>query len=279
VSPDPAWRAAVERAGAARVTLVLGATDTGKTSLTTHLAARLAAEGRSVAVVDADLGQSDIGPPTTVGLGRIRPPLLRLGDAEVLGLYFVGATSPEGHLAGTVTGTRVLTERARQLGFERVIVDTSGLIQGELGRRLKRRKIEEVDPDLVLCLQRADECEHILRDCPAGGRPDIVRLPAATAARRRSAEERRLYRQRSFETYLAAARPVRLDLRRVVLRPPVPALDDCDGVLAGLEDARQETLGLGVVRTVEPAARTMVVLTPVPGSAIAAVRLGSHRLT
>ena len=44
--------------------------------------------------MDADLGQSDIGPPTTVGLGRVRLPVERLGDAEVVGLYFVGSTSP-----------------------------------------------------------------------------------------------------------------------------------------------------------------------------------------
>jgi polynucleotide 5'-hydroxyl-kinase GRC3/NOL9 len=275
---DPAWRAAVERAEAARVILVMGETDTGKTSLITHLAATLVAGGRSVAVVDADLGQSDIGPPTTVGLGRIQPHTARLGDAEVLGLYFVGATSPPGHLRRTVAGTRILTERARRLGFDRVLVDTSGLVRGEPGRRLKRRKIDQVDPELVLCLQRAGECEHILGDYRGRARPEILRLPPAAAARRRSAEERRQHRERSLQAYLAAARPVRLDLGRVALRPTARWRGDCRGALAGLEDARRETLGLGVVRAVALAEQALVVLTPVPRDAIAAVRLGTHRL-
>jgi polynucleotide 5'-hydroxyl-kinase GRC3/NOL9 len=217
---DPSWEAAILRARGARVILVIGETETGKTSFTTHLAGTLLGDHPSVAVVDADLGQSDIGPPTTVGLGRLRPPVERLADAEVVGLYFVGSTSPQGHLLPTVLGTRMMTEKALRLGFERVIVDTSGLVQGEMGRLLKQHKIDLVDPDLVLCLQRNGECEHILRPYGAGSRPEILRLASSGATRRRSQEERRQHRERSLQAYFQAARAVTLDLSRVVLRQP-----------------------------------------------------------
>jgi GTPase SAR1 family protein len=46
--------------------LLLGAADTGKTTLLNALASRLA-KSQPVALVDADIGQSHIGPPTTVG--------------------------------------------------------------------------------------------------------------------------------------------------------------------------------------------------------------------
>jgi polynucleotide 5'-kinase involved in rRNA processing len=46
--------------------LLLGAADTGKTTLMSALAERLA-QRQPVALVDADTGQSHIGPPTTVG--------------------------------------------------------------------------------------------------------------------------------------------------------------------------------------------------------------------
>ena len=136
---DSSWEAAVARARDARVILVIGETDAGKTSFTTFLAGALLERGASVGVVDADLGQSDIGPPTTVGLGRLRLPVERLEDAEVVGLYFVGSTSPQGHLLPTVAGTRAMVQKALRLGFDRVIVDTSGLVQGELGRLLFQR--------------------------------------------------------------------------------------------------------------------------------------------
>jgi len=338
MTADPSWEAAVARAADARVMLVIGETDAGKTSFTTFLAGALLERGASVGVVDADLGQSDIGPPTTVGLGRLRLPVERLEDAEVVGLYFVGSTSPQGHLLPTVAGTRAMVQKALRLGFDRVIVDTSGLVQGELGRLLKQHKIDVVEPDLVLVLQRNGECEHILRPYAAGDRPTVLRLAPAGAGRRRSQEERRQHRERSLQAYLAGGRPVSLDLGRVILRQPalyvgqpLPprqvedlavvlddmvlwaerrgnelvvvtpdpleepqvrqiqkrhedlglanySLDDFQGVLAGLDDARRETLGLGVVRSIDFAKQTMVVETPVPEAEIAAVRLGRHKL-
>ncbi len=220
MTPDPSWEAAIARAADARVLLVIGETDTGKTSFTTFLADALLDRGLSVGVVDADLGQSDIGPPTTVGLGRLRRSGEQLADAEVVGLYFVGSTSPQGHLLPTVLGTRLMAQKALRCGFDRVIVDTSGLVQGEMGRLLKQHKIDLVEPDVVLCLQRNGECEHILRAYETGSRPAVVRLASSGGTRRRSQEERRQHREKSLQTYLAAARPITLDLTRVVLRQP-----------------------------------------------------------
>ncbi len=218
--PDSTWEAAVRRAAEVRVTLIIGETDTGKTSFTTYLANGLVARGSPVGVVDADLGQSDIGPPTTVGLGLIRQPVEHLGEAEVGGLYFVGSTSPQGHLLPTVIGTKRMVEKALALGFDRVLVDTSGLVQGELGRTLKQHKIDLVDPDLLCCLQHGDECEPILKPYAPGRRPEILRLAPRPAGRKRSQEERRQHRDRTLQAYFHGARALYLDLGRVVLRRP-----------------------------------------------------------
>src|SRR2546429_86573 len=118
-APDDA---ALEAAARARVTLILGTSDTGKTFLTARLAAALAARGERVAVVDADVGQSEIGPPTTVGLGRVSRALARLGDAEVWALEFVGDTSPVRYIRETAEATGRLVRRALDAGFERVLV-------------------------------------------------------------------------------------------------------------------------------------------------------------
>ena len=90
---SPSWAAALDAAAAARVTLVLGATDAGKTTLVTRVAGALAGAGHAVAVVDADLGQSHVGPPTTVGLGRVRRSITHLAEAELVALEFLGVTS------------------------------------------------------------------------------------------------------------------------------------------------------------------------------------------
>src|SRR2546426_10020532 len=155
MTAGPGWERALERAARSRATLLMGDVDTGKTSLATFLANELYRTGFRVGVVDADLGQSEIGPPTTIGLGRVRRRLDRLGDAEAAGLCFVGSTSPAGHVEATVVGARRMMERGAALGCERLLVDTSGLVAGDPGGHLKRRKIERLGPDLVVCLGRA----------------------------------------------------------------------------------------------------------------------------
>ncbi|HEY7365852.1 MAG TPA: Clp1/GlmU family protein [Methylomirabilota bacterium] len=277
----PEWQEAVRRAQRAAVTMVIGETDTGKTTLVTIIANSLIARGVGVAVIDADLGQSEIGPPTTIGLGRVPRRLGRLADAEVVALHFVGVTSPARHLLGTVVGARRLLDRARAEKLRRAVIDTSGLVSGPLGRTLKQAKIEVTDPDLVICLERAAECDHIVAAYAATVRPAVMRVPAAPAARARSADERRRYRQGRLDDYFASARRVVLASARVCVRgpggerlAPGPGAHGLDGALVGLLDPRRATLGLGIVRGIDVAAGVIHVDTPVPAAEIATIVMG-----
>jgi polynucleotide 5'-hydroxyl-kinase GRC3/NOL9 len=261
--------------------MVIGESDAGKTTFVTALANGLLAKRYRVAVVDADLGQSEIGPPTTIGLGRVRSRLRRLGDAEVLAMYFVGVTSPARSLLGAVIGTRRMLDRARAAGMQRVVIDTSGLVSGHLGRTLKQAKIDATDPDLVVCLERAGECQHIVAAYAGATRPEVIRLTAAATVRSRSAEDRRRYREERLNEYFASARPVALDLRRVRLHGPsgeAPAGDATAGVtertLVGLLDKTRATLGLGIVRGIDVVAGVIHLEATVPETEVATVVLG-----
>jgi polynucleotide 5'-hydroxyl-kinase GRC3/NOL9 len=274
------WAAALHAAAAAPVTLVIGANDTGKSTLVGRLAGALAARGHAVAVVDADLGQSDVGPPTTIGLGRVRGPLARLADAEVLGLEFLGVTSPATCPGATADATARLVRRARAAGFERVVVDTSGLVEGALGRALKRLKLERVAPDTLLVLQRAGECEPILDALRAPARPRVVRLPAV-APGRRSPAVRRHARGRALDAHLAGAAPVTLDLADVTVRPAPGArgltLADAAGALVALDDREGRTLGLGWITAIDLDAAQLTVQTVVDATQVAGVVIGRER--
>jgi polynucleotide 5'-hydroxyl-kinase GRC3/NOL9 len=270
--------AALEAAAAARVTLVLGAGDTGKTTLVTGLASALAARGDLVGVVDADLGQSDVGPPTTVGLGLVRWPLASLEEAEVVGLEFLGMTSPARCMRETGDATARLVARALEAGCRRALVDTSGLVEGDFGRALKRIKIDRVRPDLLIALQRGEECEPILKSYE--DRITVVRLPAARAGRRTQAQRRR-HRQRALDAHLAGATPVVLDLARVAARTAPAArglaVMDALGALVGLEDREGRTRGLGWVSALDVPGARLTVQTAVDGEGIAAVAIGRER--
>ncbi len=267
---------ALEAAARARVTLILGTSDTGKTSLTARLAGALAARGERVAVVDADVGQSEIGPPTTVGLGHVAGAVARLGDAEVIALEFVGDTSPVRYIRETADATGRLVRRALDAGFERVLVDTGGLVEGPLGLALKRAKVRAADPDLVLVLQRSDESEPIARALERDVRPRVVRLAPSPAVVRRSAARRREHRERALRDYLAHAATLKLPTARAPLRDRRgEALTDvAEGLLLGVLGAGGETLGIARVRAWDAARGCIVVDTPVPAEQIAALVAG-----
>jgi polynucleotide 5'-hydroxyl-kinase GRC3/NOL9 len=283
VTDDLATAEIVDAVAAAPVTMLIGASEAGKTSLTAALANALAARGLTVAVVDADVGQSEIGPPTTIGLGRVTRHLGRLGDAEPIALNFVGTTSPVREMTAIVDGTGRLVDRARSLGFDRVLVDTSGLVTGDVGRALKRRKIDRVAPDLLVVLERAGECDHIVAPYLARGRPAVLRTRALAAPRRRTDTARREHRARSLAAYLAPAREQRIDMRRVTLRNvrgaawPADELTALLGALVGLQTNGGELLGIGVVTALEPP--LLVVESPADARGAAVIVVGRERST
>jgi polynucleotide 5'-hydroxyl-kinase GRC3/NOL9 len=267
---------ALEAASKARVTLVLGTSDTGKTSLVARLASAFAARGERIAVVDADVGQSEIGPPTTVGLGRVTGNLDRLGEAEVLALEFVGDTSPVRYIRETAEATRRLVHRALDAGFERVFVDTGGLVEGPLGIALKRAKVRAADPDLVLVVQRRDESEPIARMLEGGARPRVLRLAVSSAVVPRTATRRREHRERVLRQYLARAATIALPMARVPVRDRrgEPRTHVEEGLLLGVLGEDGETLGIARVRACEPEKGRIVVDTPVPADRIVSLVAG-----
>jgi polynucleotide 5'-hydroxyl-kinase GRC3/NOL9 len=265
--------AALEAAARVRVTVIVGAGDTGKTTLAAQLASALAARGSRVAVVDADVGQSEIGPPTTVSLGAVTRPLTRLRDAERLALEFIGDTSPVRRIGHTADASGRLVRRALAAGFAHVIVDTGGLVEGALGLVLKRAKLRAIDPDLVVVVQRKDESEPLLHALGGAERPAVLRVAASPAATRRTQTERRRHRDRALEDYLRGAVAIRVPIDRVDVRVPrgAPPLAMIEGLLVGIQDAEGETLGIARVASVEADAGTVVIETPVPPARIARI--------
>ena len=271
---------ALERAAAARLILILGDTDTGKTSLTAALAGGLAARGLPVGVIDADLGQSQIGPPAALGLGRVAAPIAALADAELLALAWVGRTSPPGLEEALWAGAERLVDRARALGLRPVLVDTGGLVLGPLGRRLAVGTVRRLAPDLIVCLERHGECEPALAEIAgqsSNGGPEVLRLPVAPAVRRRTSHERRGYRDRAFEAYFTGACVRELALGCLGANGCGDVVDARPGALVGLLGPDGETLGLGRIVEIEPARDRIAVETPVREH-VARVLVGGERL-
>ena len=257
--------------------LVIGPIEAGKTTFVARLANAFHARGLTVAIVDADVGQSEIGPPATIGLGAVRGPLERPGDAEVVRFEFVGVTSPGRQPWRTAELTGRLAAQARA-DFDRVIVDTSGFVTGGFAAAIKQRKIAAVAPDVVVAVQAAGECEHILRALPVGTRARVVRAPAVRGARPRNPTARRRHREAAFAKHLEGARSIELDATRVELRSlrgePVPLTDVAAGVIVAMHDTHGDTRALGVVISVDAKTGTLTVRTTRPAREVKSVTVG-----
>ncbi len=195
--PEALWRL-IERTEI-RLIFVIGASDTGKTTFIESLARRLSGLYRT-GIVDLDMGQSHIGPPTTVGWAIVPEEFADLSSLKEEELYFTGSITPVGNLLPSVTGAKLMTERALQR-CEKVIVDTTGLISEPSGRVLKQFKIDLLRPDTIICLEREYELNNILEPYRYQD-IKILTIKPPDSLRHKSPQERADYRYRRMLSYL-----------------------------------------------------------------------------
>lgn len=248
---------------------MLGGVDAGKTHTVTALASRCYEHGLTVAVVDADIGQSDIGPPCCVGLGILSRGIKQLSEVPLHSLYFAGNTSPNACMRECVNGAVTAVQKAKQLGSDVILVDSTGWIAGEDARRFKLFELEAINPSLVVAIENEAELEHILEDLERR----VIRLPKAPEARERTREERRALREAAYERYFRTAQASAFELS--ILTEPAEedtlvglSVNACDN--PGRGDA--EIRGLGILIKLDHERGRMIALTPVDTGASAAVR-------
>lgn len=190
-----------------QIVLVIGATDVGKSTFCRFLIERGVTSGLKVGFVDADVGQSQIGPPTTIGLKVFAPNNLAANlegvDGEPDALYFVGWASPERHLLQCVVGARLMVDAALKAEADFIVVDTTGYIEGDTAVILKQHKIELLKPTHLICLHRSRELEAIIAPFESDGAIQIHRLSPHRSVTPKSDDFRRKYRESSFTRYFS----------------------------------------------------------------------------
>ena len=193
--------------GAGGTCMVVGPVDAGKTTLCAVLAAEALKAHVKVALVDADPGQSDIGPPAAVGAAVVQHArqLEELESIPADALSFVGTTSPPGHLLQLTAATHDMVAHARAAGARLTIVDTTGLVDGGFARALKAAKVDLLRPRHIVALQHQDEVEHLLAPYRKRDEPRIWRLRASRRAQARDRDQRKAKRERRFAAYFASA--------------------------------------------------------------------------
>jgi len=198
-----------ERARKNNITVfMLGDIDSGKTYFAIQLIGNLIKEGASVGFVDSDIGQSKIGPPTTVGLSV---PTKSSEIFSALKLYFVGSTSPHGHMLPLVVGTKKMVELSKAKN-QVTVIDTTGTVQGDFGLSLKLNKIQLVQPEIVFAFRKNGELNHIITTIKKLTFIELITVSAHKLVKPKTVNERYENRRMAFFRYFRNATPQKIDV-------------------------------------------------------------------
>lgn len=186
------------------IVMVIGDVDSGKTSFCTYLANKALEKNLKIAVIDADLGQSDVGPPATIGFSCIVTPVKDLFEVEAKSACFVGLTSPSGVSEKVIEKLSFLkTIALKNDKVDLLILNTDGWVDGEEAAVYKIKLVEKIAPDIVVGIQRENELSPILTALK-GRKVFSVNSPSVIRARDR--EKRKILRELSYKKYLKDAK-------------------------------------------------------------------------
>ena len=266
---------AIARASTAGSVMLIGGVDTGKSTLARAITAAALHHGRSVAYVDADIGNSTIGPPTCVGLRVLRETADLDSIAEPDAIHFVGGIAPDRLVLQHVIATTAMAAAGAEQA-DLVVVDTTASVSGVVGQTLKYHKVELIQPEIVLALQRGGELEPVIGMLRRFFTTDVIALPADPDVPARSPDERAAARTAAFERAFAGTLD-RWRVRETVFAPTLPMgldLHRLDGMIVGIQDGAGGCLGLGHLEFSEDALRVVTNA----GEGMRGLRLGSVRL-
>jgi polynucleotide 5'-hydroxyl-kinase GRC3/NOL9 len=197
------WREAAEQLADLQnkptTVVVLGTVDSGKSSFCTYLINRMISGKRKVAVLDGDLGQSDIGPPSTVAYTTISRPITDLFYQQARNAHFLGETSPSNV---TVEMIRILPLLKKEIVIKEpdlLIINTDGWTEGQCAEDYKVKLVEELNPDLVFLVQQKDELT------PISNRLEKFRkisVESPSTIRQRDRDKRKSLRELGYKKYL-----------------------------------------------------------------------------
>lgn len=260
---------------------VLGKTDSGKTTFALYLLREAIQSGFEVALLDSDVGQSTIGPPTTIGL-KFYKSFKDLESFKADHLYFVGDTSPRYRYLEMIVGTRKLLEKACENAPDLVIIDSCGLISPPLGLNLKLQKIELTEPDFVILFNHEETAPIEKALCHY--KYTLLTLPSSPKARLTSIEERKNNREKSFQFYFKKAKEITLALNEVSIYPDISGPGKSEAELTfnvvGLFNFHHECKGIGTTTGINFAKSEIKVFTPLKETEkICGLKFGSLKIT
>ncbi len=178
----------------------LGRVDSGKTSLLL-LTMNCRIDEGPIAVVDLDVGQPEICPPTTFAFAEVLSPTYRLSSVKASAVYPFGFTTPSYALNRSVELIRRHLGRVADRG--RVLINLDGWVDGPLAVDHKASIIRALRPTDVVAIE-TEVSGELLEACREVG-AEIHHVTRPPTVPRRDREQRKKAREMGYSTALRNA--------------------------------------------------------------------------
>ncbi len=209
-------------AGAQRI-VVVGPVDAGKTSFTALASNRAIIRGLAPGIIDADIGQADIGPPGFTALAMPESWVLWLRSLDPLRLRMIGSIEP-GPVAGRVIASVVDHYRhATEGGADIVVVDTDGWVSSWSAVEFKIDLVDAIDADTVVVMGDESLYKTLRRAVSA----EVYKAESPVRQATRNTSDRRMLRSENYRRFLDGEERD-IDLREVRVQAPCIAGDPID---------------------------------------------------
>jgi len=199
--PEPEWEHLLGELIRYRgVALIMGKTDSGKSTIARYLIKRLIRKGITASLVDCDIGQSSFGLPGAISMKVFREER----DSQtfrVERMSFPGIANPAMVIPMRIKTSGRMVDLCKKTS-EITLVDTAGLVSGRLGKTLETGKMKQISPDHIIAICRGQELEHIIE---SASEINIYRIKRPSNVKVRSRAARIRYRRGKLQYYFKQA--------------------------------------------------------------------------
>lgn len=232
------------------VFMVIGGVSSGKSTFVTFLASSFLKRDKKIAIIDADIGQSWIGPPTTVSAVILSEEKQEINLMRPDLMEFVGVLSPSMDIPAYLRAIQKIFNSVKKEDPFAIIVDTTGLIAGNEGLNLKLKKAEILSPTMTIAFKKDGELEHIINGLTEK-KFNVYVINSPKETKERSMNQRREYREKIFRRYFEGGKVIKFKTSEENFE---------NNSLVGIINNQKNTLALGIV--IEKKGEELLLFTP-----------------
>lgn len=255
-----------------KIIYILGKSGTGKSEISRRLLTGLI-KSQKTAFIEADPGQSSMGPPGTIGLRLF-------GQADEAFLRFIGDVNPVGNLLQTAVGIQRFLTRAIASGADKIVINSSGLVMSPSGHEFQFNLIDLIRPDLVIMCQEQGELEPLWQNFGRWG-IRTLQCPLKKRVRKKTDVQRREYREKKLQRYFRQAWLFRFPADSIGFHGTVPKRSkpaDWENRLIGFCDKENDLIKMGILRAFHPEENQLIVYAPTfEQTSVASIHVGTMR--